>query len=233
MILKGFQKLTTLDFPEKLAATVFTFGCDFRCPFCHNASLVLQDDGERVSEEEILAHLEKRRGVLEGLAITGGEPLLHPDLPRFLEKVKALGFPVKLDTNGYHPDRLQAVLEAGLVDYVAMDLKNCREKYPLTCGLRELDTEKIDQSIRLLLAGKVPYEFRTTLVAELHTAEDIQKAGEWIRGAEQWFLQCFKDSGDLIDGGLHAPADDTIRQMLEIARPFVKRAEVRGVDLEG
>ena len=229
MIIQGYQKLTTLDFPGKLACTVFTPGCNFRCPFCHNASLVRGNQEPPISEEEVFAHLNKRVGMLDGVCLTGGEPLLQKGLDVFLQKVKQLGYLVKLDTNGSLPEQLKQLIENGLVDYVAMDLKNCREKYPLTCGVENLSLDSIEQSIELLMQGKVDYEFRTTVVNELHTVEDIAAAGEWIRGAKQWFLQCYKDSGDVLGSGLTAPCKETLQQMLEIAAPFVQRAELRGV----
>ena len=229
MIIQGYQKLTALDFPGKLACTVFTPGCNFRCPFCHNASLVRGSQEPPISEDEVFAHLNKRVGMLDGVCLTGGEPLLQKGLDVFLQKVKQLGYLVKLDTNGSLPEQLKLLIENGLVDYVAMDLKNCREKYPLTCGAEGLSLDSIEQSIALLMQGKVDYEFRTTVVNELHTVEDIAAAGEWIRGAKQWFLQCYKDSGDVLGSGLTAPSKETLQQMLEIAAPFVQRAELRGV----
>lgn len=229
MIIQGYQKLTALDFPGKLACTVFTPGCNFRCPFCHNASLVRGSQEPPISEDEVFAHLNKRVGMLDGVCLTGGEPLLQKGLDVFLQKVKQLGYLVKLDTNGSLPEQLKQLIENGLVDYVAMDLKNCREKYPLTCGVENLSLDSIEQSIELLMQGKVDYEFRTTVVNELHTVEDIASAGEWIRGAKQWFLQCYKDSGDVLGSGLTAPSKETLQQMLEIAAPFVQRAELRGV----
>ena len=229
MIIQGYQKLTALDFPGKLACTVFTPGCNFRCPFCHNASLVLSSQEPPVSEDEVFAHLNKRVGMLDGVCLTGGEPLLQKDLDVFLQKVKQLGYLVKLDTNGSMPAQLKQLIDNGLVDYVAMDLKNCREKYPLTCGVKTLSLDSIQQSIDLLMQGKVDYEFRTTVVNELHTADDIAASGEWIRGAKQWFLQCYKDSGNVLGSGLTAPSNETLQQMLQTAIPFVQHAELRGV----
>ena len=173
MELFGLQKLSLLDFPEKTACTVFLGGCNFRCPFCQNGSLVLPGAGEpQIDEEEFFAFLKKRAGILDGVCITGGEPTLHKDLPVFAEKIRALGFAVKLDTNGSRPDVLRTMVEAGLVDYAAMDIKNARAKYASTCGLDKLDIGKIEQSAAFLMEGRIPYEFRTTVVRELHGFSD-------------------------------------------------------------
>ena len=231
MKISGLLKLTALDYPEKLACTVFTSGCNLRCGFCHNASLVI-GSGEEIPEEEFFAFLKKRRGILDGVCITGGEPLLQDGIEDFIRKIKELGFLVKLDTNGAFPKKLSSLIDKGLLDYVAMDIKNCPEKYPVTCGINKSSDEfftPFKESIDILLKGRVPYEFRTTVVRELHTLNDIQKAGETIKGAERWFLQCFKDSGDLISGGFSAPDKELLCRMREAALSFVKNCELRGV----
>ncbi len=231
MKISGLLKLTALDYPEKLACTVFTAGCNLRCPFCHNASLVC-GSGEEISEDEFFAFLKKRRGILDGVCITGGEPLLQSKIAEFMKKIKDLGFLVKLDTNGAFPDRLSSLIDAHLVDYVAMDIKNCPEKYPITCGVKGSYEEffvPFKESIDILLKGKVDYEFRTTVVSELHTLDDIKKAGEAIKGADKWFLQCFKDSGDLLGSGLSAPSKDILNKMKALALTFVENCEIRGV----
>ncbi len=231
MKISGLLKLTALDYPEKLACTVFTGGCNLRCPFCHNASLVL-GSGEDISEDEFFAFLKKRRGILDGVCITGGEPLLQSGIEDFIKKIKGLDFLVKLDTNGAYPDKLSSLIDKGLVDYVAMDIKNCPEKYPMTCGISKSSDEffvTFKESIDIILKGRVPYEFRTTVVRELHSLNDIEKAGETIKGAEKWFLQCFKDSGDLIGDGLSAPDREILDKMQELALTFVKKCEIRGV----
>jgi len=232
MKISGLQKLTALDFPEKLACTVFTFGCNLRCPFCHNASLVLKDDGYEISQDEFFAFLKKRKGILDGVCITGGEPLLQSGIEEFMAKIKELGFLVKLDTNGAFPDRLKSIIDKKLVDYVAMDIKNSKEKYPLTCGI---DNAKEDffapfkKSIDLLLQNGVPYEFRTTVTNELHSVEDIEKIGELIGGAEKYFIQAFKDSGDIIGENFTAPDLSVLREMKSQALKFAKNCEIRGV----
>ena len=223
----GFQKLTLLDFPGKVACTLFTGGCNFRCLFCHNAGLVTHVGQAAYPEEAVLSYLEKRRGVLDGVCVTGGEPLLQAGLPAFLERVKALGYAVKLDTNGSFPDRLKALVAAGLVDYVAMDIKNAPEQYALTAGA-EVDLASVEESVSFLLSGAVDYEFRTTLVAELHTAADMEAIGAWIRGAKRYFLQTFRDSGDLIGTGYSALPAETTHAFKEIAQKYVVSAQIRG-----
>ncbi len=230
MRIAGLQKLTLLDYPGQVACTVFTGGCNFRCPYCHNASLVLPErmDGET---ENVLRFLEKRRGVLDGVAVSGGEPLLQPDIVDFLRAVRAMGYKIKLDTNGSFPDRLCAVVEAGLVDRVAMDVKNAPERYAQTAGAAALDLTAIARSKDYLLSGAVDYEFRTTLVRGLHTREDVRAAAEWIAGAKAYFLQQYRDSGDVIaPEGLGAFTDEEMRAMADIARTYVPSVLLRGVE---
>ena len=230
MNFNGFQKLTLLDFPGKVACTLFLAGCNFRCPFCHNASLVTDiDTSISYSDEEILKYLKKRVGILEGVCITGGEPLLNSDLESFLVKVKELGYPVKLDTNGYFPKKLKNLIDKKLVDYVAMDVKNCQEKYALTVGVENLDISPVLESVNLLKTNVVDYEFRTTIVKEFHTVEDIKKMGEWVKGAKNHFLQNFVDSGNLIQGGLSEIDKDILEKMKDILASFVTNAEIRGI----
>ena len=230
MKLGGLQKMTLLDFPGRVACTVFTVGCNFRCPFCHNSSLVLSPAVPELSQDDFFAFLEKRQGLLDGVAITGGEPLLQPDMPVFLEKIRTLGYAVKLDTNGAFPDRLRTVLEAGLVDYVAMDVKNSREKYEQTTGVAGI-LPQVEQSVALLRAGKTPFEFRTTLVDELHEPADFTAIGQWITGTERYFIQGFVDSGDILGGGdcFHAASPEKAAACLEAVRPFVPNVKLRGV----
>ena len=233
MLIKGLQKLTLLDFPEKMACTVFTFGCNLRCPFCHNASLVLSEraDDTLIPEEEFFSFLQKRRGILEGVCITGGEPTLQPDLPAFIRRIKDLGFAVKLDTNGARPAALKALLNEGLLDYVAMDVKNSLSKYPETVGIPALDTTPFEESMDLLMEGRIPFEFRTTLVNGLHTPESVAEMGARLAGDERFFLQTFEDSGDLIAGeesALAAFTPDETRELLGILRHYVPNAQIRG-----
>ena len=229
MNIQGFQKLTLLDFPGRTACTVFTGGCNLRCPFCHNVPLVLAPEEEPFPEEEIFAYLKKRRGVLDGVAVTGGEPLLQKDIAGFLRRVRAMGFLTKLDTNGFFPDALEALLAEGLADYVAMDVKNSREKYARTCGRQQVDLAKVDRSLALLKNSGVDYELRTTVVAGFHTPEDIEEICRWIAGAKRYYLQAFKDSGILQEGSSAALPEETMLAMREIGRRYIPVCELRGI----
>lgn len=230
MVLHGFQKMTLLDFPGKVACTVFTGGCNFRCPFCHNALLVTElGQSERYSEDEILDFLKKRKGLLDGVAVTGGEPLISDDVLFFMEKVKELGFAVKLDTNGSYPERLKKAVENGLADYVAMDIKNSKELYAETAGLSFFDIEPIECSVDFLLSGKVDFEFRTTVVNCFHTAQSIEAAAKWISGAPRYFLQNFIDSGCLIGEGITGVTKEEMLKMKNAASKYVPNTELRGI----
>lgn len=231
IVITGLQKLTLLDFPGKVACTLFTKGCNMRCPFCHNASLVVRANEQKPYDNgEILGFLKKRHGLLDGVAITGGEPTLWPGLYDFISEIKAIGYDVKLDTNGTRPDILKKLVNDGLVDYVAMDIKNCREKYGATVGFDEsYDLSPIDKSIAFLMSGKVDFEFRTTVTREHHTANDIVKIGEWIHDSEKYFLQQFKDSGDIIGEGISEYTKDEMTALLDQIRQFVPNAQLRGV----
>lgn len=225
----GFQKMTMLDYPGKVACIVFTGGCNLRCPFCHNALLVTQVDNVVYDEEEIIEYLKKRKGLLDGICVSGGEPLLQVGLESFLQRVKELGYSIKLDTNGTFPARLKGLVEKGLVDYVAMDIKNCKEKYEMTTGTNSFDISKIEESVNFLLSGKVDYEFRTTIVDGLHETQDIVKIGELIKGAKKYFLQNFVDSGNLIGSGLKAVSLDKLKEFEKIAKSSVEKIALRGV----
>ncbi len=223
----GLQKLSLLDFPGKLAATVFTGGCNLRCPFCHNSGLVFEPQ-EIMSEEELLTFLEKRRGRLEGVCITGGEPLMQRDIGDMIKRIREMGYSIKLDTNGTNPDKLDALINEGILDYVAMDIKNSFEKYPETCGIAGMDIVQIKKSIDILMQNRVPFEFRTTVVKEFHTVGDIQDIVSAIKGAPRYYLQTFIDSGALIEQGLHAVNAETMVEMKDIAAEYVEIAEIRG-----
>ena len=228
MRIDGLQTLTLLDYPGKVACTVFTSGCNMRCPFCHNASLVCGEVPPFMEKEEFFAFLKKRTGVLDGVCVTGGEPLLQEVLIPFLLEVKEKGFTTKLDTNGLLHDRLRAVVEAGAVDYVAMDIKNCKARYAETAGVPGLDLAPIEKSVQFLMEGSVDYEFRTTVVKELHNKADFDEIGRWLKGAKRYFLQSFKDSGDILSPGL-SPMEKA--DLLEIRDRL--RAEIPGVELRG
>lgn len=230
MLISGLQKLTLLDYPGRVACTVFTGGCNFRCPFCHNSSLVLPERlAHDTDEEQVLAFLKKRQGTLDGVAVTGGEPLLHKDIDAFLQKVHELGYMIKLDTNGSFPDRLIDIVERGLVDRVAMDIKNAPELYAATAGVK-LDLAPIERSKNYLLEGHVDYEFRTTVVRGLHTAESIASAAKWIAGAKEYYLQQFKDSGDVLKlDGLGAYGEKEMHTLASSAAEYVPAVQVRGI----
>ena len=232
MFIAGMQKLTLLDFPGVVACTLFTAGCNFRCPWCHNAGLVLPEEmADRLIEsEEVLSFLEKRKGVLDGVCVTGGEPLLQAELPDFLRRVKDLGYRVKLDTNGSFPERLEELVREKLVDRVAMDIKNGPSRYAGTVGLQNPDLGAVTASKDFLLSDAVDYEFRTTVVRGLHTEEGLLEAADWIAGAKQWFLQQFKDSGNLIHGeGLSGFTEDEMRRLLETLKTRIPAVELRGI----
>ena len=230
MKFNGFQKLTLLDYPGKVACTLFTAGCNLRCPFCHNASLVTHIDNTNIyNKEEILSYLGKRQGILEGVCISGGEPLMQTEIEDFIKEVKALGYSIKLDTNGFYPDKLISLVEKGLIDYVAVDIKNSYSKYAKTTGIENLDLSPLKTTVEFLLSGKVDYEFRTTIVEGLHTEADILDIGKTIKGAPRYFLQNFVDSGDLIGEGLCAISLENMKKMQKIAAQFVPNAEIRGI----
>ena len=227
----GLQKLTLLDYPGKMACTVFTGGCNFRCPFCHNRSLVfLNENDSEISVSDILEYLETRKKILDGVCITGGEPLLHKGIFDFIRKVKELGLLVKLDTNGSNHEALKLLIEEGLVDYVAMDIKGCPEKYAETIGLEHYDMSEVTLSKDLLLEGHVDYEFRTTVVAQFHEVADFEKIGRWIEGAKNYYLQNFEDHGTCIREGLSEVGIDVLEQMKAAAAPYVEHIEIRGIE---
>lgn len=230
MNIQGFQKLTLLDYPGKMACTLFTAGCNLRCPFCHNSRLVINPERQsEFSVDEILAFLRKRSGILDGVVISGGEPLLQPDIEQFIRQVRELGYSVKLDTNGTFPEKLRSLVEQGLVDYVAMDIKNSPELYAETIGVRDFDISKIKESIAFLLEGRVDYEFRTTVVREFHSVFGMNNLGELVKGAKKHYLQAFIDSGELICFGLSGVPKEEMEAMRKIMLNYVESCEIRGV----
>ena len=229
MIISGLQKLTLLDYPGKVACTVFTHGCNFRCPFCHNASLVTKGADETISEEEFLSFLQKRKGILDGVCITGGEPTLQKDLPEFMHKIKQMGYSVKLDTNGYNPDVLEGIIKNGLADYIAMDIKNSAESYALTAGKENFGIDKIEKSISLIKNSGVEFEFRTTVVKPLHTEESLIGCAELIGKDCRYFLQQFKDSGELIDPECQGYDDATVKGFTQELKKLGYNVTLRGV----
>lgn len=229
MDIQGLQKMTLLDWPGKVACTVFLGGCDFRCPFCHNSELLSGPMPILMDQEGLLEFLRKRQGLLDGVCVTGGEPLLRPGLPGLLDGIKNLGFPVKLDTNGNHPDRLVRLWEQGLVDYVAMDVKNSPERYPETVGVPGLDLTPVRDSVAWLLEGHVEYEFRTTAVRQLHDAASFQAIGRWLQGARRYYIQNFVDRDTVLRAGVSGFEKAELEAFASLVRPFVERVEVRGV----
>ena len=222
MKIYGLQKLSLVDYPGKTAAVLFTGGCNFRCPFCHNFGLVT-DPGEPLDDAEVFAYLKKRKGLLDAVVITGGEPLIHPDISELIKKVRDIGYPVKLDTNGTFPVRLAELISEGLLDYVAMDIKNSEEKYYLTAGC-DVDLDSVRKSVMLLMSGSVNFEFRTTVVKQLHEASDFISIGKWIKGNEKYYIQKFKDAENVPYGNLSAPDEAALTEFLNTVKPFVPNA---------
>lgn len=228
MNISGLQKMTLLDFPGRVACTVFLGGCDFRCQFCHNYELV-ENPTFVMSEGDFFDFLKKRRGLLDGVAVTGGEPCIYKELPEFLRKIRDLGFLVKLDTNGNHPKLIESVLQRQLVDYVAMDIKNSPGKYAQTIHLTNFDMSKVQESVKLIMTSAPEYEFRTTVIDELHNVDDFEKIGQWIAGCSQYYLQPFVDRDTVPCHEFHAPSMRKIRLCKETVEAFVKNVHIRGI----
>ena len=230
MNIQGFNKLTLLDYPGLTACTVFTGGCDLRCPFCHNSPLVLDPRGtEGYTVDEVLGHLKKRKGILDGVCLTGGEPLLQKDSLDFIRHLKQFGYKIKLDTNGFYPERLKVAIDENLVDYIAMDIKSSLENYPLAVGIPDIDITPVKESVRLIMASGIDYEFRTTAVKGLHLVSDFEKIGLWLKDAKRYFIQQFIDSGDIISEGLSAFSKEETEKLLAAVRENLKTAEIRGL----
>lgn len=229
MKIGGLQKLTLLDYPEKMACIVFTEGCNLRCPYCHNAPLVTDCGQDCVDEADVLSLLDKRRGVLSGVVVTGGEPLLQPGLEDFIDRVKSKGYSVKLDTNGTFPDRLRALVDSGRADYVAMDIKNCPDRYAVTAGVKNINIDDVKKSAAILMRGGAPYEFRTTVVKPFFDTSCFEEIGRWLAGADRYYLQPFKDSGNLV-GGAEVSAYDSeeMNAFLDEVKKYIPSAEIRG-----
>lgn len=226
----GLQKTTLLDYPGHVAATIFLSGCNFCCPFCHNSGLITEEAEDGVTEEELLQFLKKRKGILEGVCITGGEPTLFSGLEELIQKIRNLGYLVKLDTNGYRPEVLKALCAKGLLDYVAMDIKAGRSNYKKACQVTDLHMEKIVESADFLLTGAVFYEFRTTVVKGLHGPEDFKDIGKWLAGCARYFIQSFVDSDQVLCQGLFPFSKEELETFAEILRPSVPVVKLRGVD---
>ena len=229
MNIAGLQKMTLLDFPGRIACTVFLPGCNLRCPFCHNASLVLPErEKDIITETELMDFLVSRKKKLDGVCVTGGEPTLYIDLPELLRKIKDLGFQVKLDTNGTNPKMLGRIIEDGLCDYVAMDIKNSPQKYTATCGGMDV-LDKVKESAAILMQDRVDYEFRTTVMHPLHTPDDLKQIGYWLQGAKRYFIQNFVDSGDLLSSGNEALTENEMKELLSAVLEYIPSTQLRGL----
>ncbi len=227
----GLNKTTLLDYPGKVAASIFTGGCNFRCPFCQNSSLVLSPDQEpELSQEEILNFLKKRQGILDGVCITGGEPTLHKELFDFLKKIKELQYSIKLDTNGSNPSVVKELVKEGLIDKVAMDIKACPENYPNLCGLSQVNLKSIENTVEFLMTGEIDYEFRTTAVKELHTKQDFIEIGQWLKGAKAYFLQAYRDSEEVLQPGYSSFSLEELKEFRGILLETIPLVEIRGID---
>lgn len=232
MEIHGLNKLTLLDYPQHTACTVFTGGCNFRCPFCHNATLVLSPNSQPIiKEEEFFAFLDKRVGLLEGVCITGGEPTLVRGLIEFIEKIKAKGLKVKLDTNGSRPEIIRKLIDGKKIDYIAMDIKNSLDAYGKTIGIDNFDTTPIEESVKIIMSSGIDYEFRTTVVREYHEEENFAKIGQWLSGAKLYALQNFRDGEDLIVSGLGNHTEQKMQLFCEIVTPFFQKVLIRGKSL--
>lgn len=231
MKISGFNKTTLLDYPGKVAATIFLAGCNFRCPFCHNSSLVLHPAMQpEFSQEEILKFLTRRKGILDGVCISGGEPALAPELSDFLCKIKDIGYEIKLDTNGSRPDIIKSLAKNKLVDKIAMDIKACPDNYRALTGLKHPDMESIRESVDFLLEGNVDYEFRTTVVKELHTEKDFREIGGWIKGAKAYYLQAYRDSEEVLQPGFSSYTREELESFRTLLLQTIPLVEIRGID---
>ncbi len=230
MDIHGLNKTTLLDYPGRVASTIFTGACNMRCPFCQNADLVLDPASQpRISEEEVLAHIRKRKGIITGVCITGGEPTLQKDLLDFMRKIKDIGMDIKLDSNGYRPEVLRQVIDEGLADYIAMDIKSSPTGYERAAGV-PIDMSRIRESISLIMGSGLEYEFRTTVVRELHDEETFEDIGELIKGAERYFLQSYVDSDRVILPGFSSYPKEELEKYCNILHKYVKTVSIRGVD---
>lgn len=227
----GYQKTTLLDYPGHVAATFFTGGCNFRCPFCHNSDLITYPSStDNISEEEIFTFLKKRKNILSGICITGGEPTLQPDLAEFIEKVRSYGYKIKLDTNGYRPEVIADLLEKNLLDYIAMDIKAGYSNYATASGISNLIIKKIEDSVSIIENSGIPYEFRTTVVKELHNETDFQEIADMLSPKSPYFIQSFKDSGNILISGLSSCNNEELNKFLSIVKEKLPNSSLRGID---
>ncbi len=227
----GLQKTTLLDFPGHVASTIFLGKCNYRCPYCQNSSLLDPKDMAPVfTEEDVYQHLHKRKCILEGVCITGGEPTLTKELKSFIKNIKHMGYKVKLDTNGTNPSLLKELLQENLLDMVAMDIKNSLSRYGRTVGIPEYNTKPVEETVELLKESRICYEFRTTLVKELHRKEDLLSISEWLQGPSPYFLQNYKDSDEVLTKGLQGFSTEELSNLLSVVRPLLPNSSLRGVE---
>lgn len=231
MKIYGLNKTTLLDYPGRVAATIFLGGCNFRCPFCQNSSLILDPGSQpEIPEEEVLSFLKKRKGILEGVCVTGGEPTLSPELPAFLKKIRALDYPIKLDTNGTRPKLLKSLAEQELIQMTAVDIKACPDNYPSLCGMLHPDLNAVKETVEFLKNGTLDYEFRTTVVRELHSEKDFIEIGQWLSGAKAYYLQAYRDSGEVLQPGFSSYTREELMYFREILKRTIPLVEIRGID---
>ena len=227
----GLNKTTLLDYPGRVAATIFTGGCNYRCPFCQNGGLVTDvQDQPVIPEEEVLQFLSKRKGILEGVCITGGEPTLQKDLPLYMERIRSMGYDIKLDTNGTNPALVKELVEAGLVAKVAMDIKTSPDRYSVLAGVPDARMDAVRETAEYLLHGKVEYEFRTTVVKELHSEQDFHEIAGWLSGARAYYLQEYQDSDMVLVKGFHGCTLEEMEHYRDILLTTMETVEIRGID---
>lgn len=231
MKIYGLNKTTLLDYPGKVAATIFLGGCNFRCPFCQNSSLVLNPSAQpEIPVKEVLSFLKKRKGILDGVCITGGEPTLSPDLPELLQEIRTLGYPIKLDTNGTHPDLLKTLTEQNLIQMTAVDIKACPDNYPALCGLVHPELDAVKETVEFLKNGTLDYEFRTTVIRELHSEKDFIEIGQWLTGAKAYYLQAYRDSEEVLQPGFSSYTRKELEHFREILKRTIPLVKLRGID---
>lgn len=231
MKIYGLNKTTLLDYPGKVAATIFLGGCNFRCPFCQNSSLVLNPSAQpEIPVKEVLSFLKKRKGILDGVCITGGEPTLSPDLPELLQEIRTLGYPIKLDTNGTHPALLKTLTEQNLIQMTAVDIKACPDNYPALCGLVHPELDAVKETVEFLKNGILDYEFRTTVIRELHSEKDFIEIGQWLTGAKAYYLQAYRDSEEVLQPGFSSYTRKELEHFREILKRTIPLVELRGID---
>lgn len=231
MKIYGLNKTTLLDYPGKVAATIFLGGCNFRCPFCQNSSLVLNPSAQpEIPVKEVLSFLKKRKGILDGVCITGGEPTLSPDLPELLREIRTLGYPIKLDTNGTHPDLLKTLTEQNLIQMTAVDIKACPDNYLALCGLVHPELDAVKETVEFLKNGTLDYEFRTTVIRELHSEKDFIEIGQWLTGAKAYYLQAYRDSEEVLQPGFSSYTRKELEHFREILKRTIPLVELRGID---